>query len=100
VSAAAKTLEFAAASGGGTGYGFHIRPMIACAGAVLLSGDAVHFKANWDARGVPGGNFDKEKTASSMTRMADVMAKDKAQLWINQDKPQRQTLKLSPAFYE
>ena len=69
-------------------------------GAVLLSGDAVHFKANWDARGIPGGNFDKEKTASSMAHMADLMAKDKAQLWINHDKPQRETQKLSPAFYE
>ena len=69
-------------------------------GAVLLSGDAVHFKANWDARGVPGGNFDKEKTSTSMTHMADLMAKDKAQLWINHDKPQREAQKLAPAFYE
>jgi glyoxylase-like metal-dependent hydrolase (beta-lactamase superfamily II) len=69
-------------------------------GAVLLSGDAVHLKANWEARDVPGGNFDKEQTVSSMTRMADLMAKEKAQLWINHDKPQRETLKLSPASYE
>jgi glyoxylase-like metal-dependent hydrolase (beta-lactamase superfamily II) len=69
-------------------------------GAVLLSGDAVHFKANWEAHGVPGGNFDKEKTASSMTRMADLMAKDKAQLWINHDKPQRESQKLAPGFYD
>jgi N-acyl homoserine lactone hydrolase len=69
-------------------------------GALLLSGDAVHFKANWDARGVPGGNFDKDKTASSMTHMADIMAKDKAQLWINHDKPQRESQKMAPEFYE
>jgi N-acyl homoserine lactone hydrolase len=69
-------------------------------GAVLLSGDAVHFKANWEARNVPGGNFDKEKTATSMTHMADLMAKDKAQLWINHDKPQRESQKLAPEFYE
>jgi N-acyl homoserine lactone hydrolase len=69
-------------------------------GALLLSGDAVHFQANWDGRVVPGINFDKEKTATSMARMADVMAKDHAQLWINHDKPQRETQKLSPEFYE
>jgi N-acyl homoserine lactone hydrolase len=69
-------------------------------GALLLSGDAVHFQANWDGRVVPGINFDKEKTATSMTHMADVMAKDHAQLWINHDKPQRETQKLSPEFYE
>ena len=32
--------------------------------------------------------------------MAEVMAKDHAQLWINHDKPQRATEKLSPEFYE
>ena len=30
-------------------------------GAVVLSGDAVHFRSNWENRGVPAGNFDKEK---------------------------------------
>src|SRR5437667_8114318 len=55
-------------------------------GFVLLSGAAVHLKANWETRDVPGGNFDKEQTVSSMTRMADLMAKEKAQLWINHDK--------------
>jgi glyoxylase-like metal-dependent hydrolase (beta-lactamase superfamily II) len=69
-------------------------------GALLLSGDAVHFKANWEARGVPGGNTDKEKTVASMTHMADLIAQNKAQLWINHDKPQRQSQKMTPEFYE
>ena len=69
-------------------------------GALLLTGDAVHFKSNWENRGVPSNNFDKDKTVASMQRMADVLAKEKAQLWINHDKAQRDTLKLSPNFYE
>jgi len=69
-------------------------------GAVLLSGDAVHFKDNWEHRRVPALNFDKDKTAASMQRMAEVMAKEKAQLWINHDKAQRDGQKLSPEFYE
>ena len=69
-------------------------------GTVLLSGDAVHFKSNWDNRGVPETNFSKEQTTASMQRMADILAKEKAQLWINHDKAQRDTLKLSPDFYE
>jgi N-acyl homoserine lactone hydrolase len=69
-------------------------------GALLLTGDAVHFKSNWDNRGVPSNNFDKDKTAASMQRMADVLANEKAQLWINHDKAQRDTLKLSPNYYE
>ncbi len=69
-------------------------------GALLLSGDAVHFKSNWDNRGVPDINFDKAKTAASMQRMAEIMAKENAQLWINHDKAQRDSLKMSPGFYD
>jgi glyoxylase-like metal-dependent hydrolase (beta-lactamase superfamily II) len=69
-------------------------------GAVLLSGDAVHFKDNWDHRRVPANNDSKDRTSASMQRMADVMAKEKAQLWINHDKAQRDGLKMSPEFYE
>src|SRR5262249_11623135 len=42
-------------------------------GAVLLSGDAVHFKENWENRRVPEGNDSKDKTVASMQRMADLM---------------------------
>ena len=69
-------------------------------GAIVLSGDAVHFKSNWDNRRVPSINFDKVKTLASMQRIADIMAKEKAQLWINHDKAQRDSLKLAPAFYD
>ncbi len=69
-------------------------------GAVLLSGDAVHFKDNWENRRVPQINDNKDKTSASMQRMADVMAKEKAQLWINHDKAQRDGQKMSPQFYE
>jgi hypothetical protein len=38
-------------------------------GALLLSGDAVHFKDNWENRRVPDINFNKEQTAASLQRM-------------------------------
>src|SRR5438132_10485236 len=69
-------------------------------GAVVLSGDAVHFKANWDNRGVPVGNFSQEQSVASMRKMAELLAKEKAQLWINHDKAQRDGQKMSPEFYE
>ncbi len=69
-------------------------------GALLLSGDAVHFKANWDNRGVPAMNVSKDQTLASMQKIADVMAGEKAQLWINHDKAQRDGLKMAPEFYE
>jgi hypothetical protein len=49
---------------------------------------------------VPENNDNQDKSAASLRRMADVMAKEKAQLWINHDKAQRDGQKLSPEFYE
>ncbi|RXH25445.1 lactamase [Bradyrhizobium nanningense] len=69
-------------------------------GAVVLSGDAVHFKDNWDHRRVPSMNVDKDQTAASMQKIADILAKEKAQLWINHDKAQRDSQKLAPEFYD
>jgi N-acyl homoserine lactone hydrolase len=69
-------------------------------GALLLSGDAVHFKSNWDNRGVPAGNTGQEQTKASMNHMAEIMAKEKAALWINHDKAQHDSLSMSPEFYE
>jgi N-acyl homoserine lactone hydrolase len=69
-------------------------------GALVLSGDAVHFKSNWGNRGVPVTNTDKEKTLASMQRIADLQAKENAQLWINHDKVQRDSLKMTPDYYD
>jgi len=69
-------------------------------GTLLLTGDAVHFKDNFDNRRVPGNNTDKDQTLASMQRIADFLAKEQAKLWINHDKAQSDTLKYSPEFYD
>jgi glyoxylase-like metal-dependent hydrolase (beta-lactamase superfamily II) len=69
-------------------------------GAVVLTGDAVHFKENWDNRRVPTLNFNKEQTLASMQKISDTLTTEKAQLWINHDKAQRDGLKMSPEFYD
>ncbi|MDH2355917.1 N-acyl homoserine lactonase family protein [Bradyrhizobium sp. SSUT112] len=69
-------------------------------GAVVLSGDAVHFKDNWDNRRVPSMNANKDQSAASMQKIADTLAKEKAQLWINHDKAQRDSQKMAPEFYD
>lgn len=69
-------------------------------GAVILSGDAVHFKDNWDNRRVPSMNVNKDQSAASMQEIADTLAREKAQLWINHDKAQRDSQKMAPEFYE
>jgi N-acyl homoserine lactone hydrolase len=69
-------------------------------GAVVLSGDAVHFKDNWDNRRVPALNTDKEKTLASMQRIADLLAQTHGQLWINHDKAQSEAQKHAPEYYD
>ncbi|HWF93557.1 MAG TPA: MBL fold metallo-hydrolase, partial [Xanthobacteraceae bacterium] len=69
-------------------------------GTVILSGDAVHFKDNFDNRRVPAGNTDKDQTLASMQRIADFLSKEQAKLWINHDKVQSDTLKHAPEFYD
>jgi glyoxylase-like metal-dependent hydrolase (beta-lactamase superfamily II) len=69
-------------------------------GAVVLSGDAVHFKSNWENRRVPIFNSSKEQTLASMQRISDVLTREHGQLWMNHDKVQRDTLKMSPEFYD
>jgi N-acyl homoserine lactone hydrolase len=35
-----------------------------------------------------------------MQKISDALTKEKAQLWINQDKARRDGLKMSPEFYD
>ena len=42
----------------------------------------------------------KDQTLASMQRLADLLARENAQLWINHDKAQRDTLKMAPDFYD
>lgn len=69
-------------------------------GALVLSGDAAHFQTNWENRVTPTMNTSPDATRASMQKIADTLAKEKGQLWINHDKPQRDSLKMAPAFYE
>jgi N-acyl homoserine lactone hydrolase len=69
-------------------------------GAVLITGDAAHFQDNWDNRRVPVFNVDKDKSAASMQRLADLMSQHKASLWIHHDKAQSDAQKKAPQFYD
>lgn len=69
-------------------------------GALLLTGDAVHFQDNWTRRRVPSMNFSRTQTLASLERIAALLEERKAQLWINHDKAQSDRLKYAPAFYD
>jgi glyoxylase-like metal-dependent hydrolase (beta-lactamase superfamily II) len=66
-------------------------------GAVILSGDAVHFQENYDGSGVPIFNFDRSQTLASIDRIRKIAANLKATLIIQHDA--RDVGKL-PAFPE
>jgi N-acyl homoserine lactone hydrolase len=53
---------------------------------------AIHFQSNWDNRRVPAINTGPEQTRTSTQRMADIL--------VNHDKAQRETLKMAPEYYE
>ena len=69
-------------------------------GAILLSGDVIHFQYGWDHRIVPGNVWNKEKTVASFQRLADVIAQNNAQLWIEHDKAQSDKRRFSPYYYQ
>jgi N-acyl homoserine lactone hydrolase len=69
-------------------------------GPVLLTGDAAHFRDNWDTPRAPVQNFSKEATITSLEKLKKVAAANNAQVWINHDVVQTATLKKSPAYYD
>ena len=54
-------------------------------GPVLLTGDLVHFRENYDTGGVPSFNFDRAATVASMERMKQLVANLKATVVISHD---------------
>ena len=54
-------------------------------GPVLISGDAVHFRENYDAGGVPWFNFDRAQSLASIDRLKKIAANAKATVIIQHD---------------
>jgi N-acyl homoserine lactone hydrolase len=69
-------------------------------GAVLLTGDAVHTRANWDSHRVPERNFNMAQSLASLDRMAAVLKENNAQLWIGHETAEVPLRKYAPAYYE
>ena len=73
---------------------------LAKTGWIVLTGDAAHFKDNWDNDRVPSINTSAEQTHASHDRIAKIVADKRALLWINHDLPTFEGLKHSPQFYD
>jgi len=54
-------------------------------GAVIVSGDAVHFRENYETNGVPSFNYDRSQTLASIDRIKKLVANMKATLVIQHD---------------
>jgi N-acyl homoserine lactone hydrolase len=54
-------------------------------GAVVLVGDAIHFRENYDAFGVPVFNFDRAQTVASIERIKQIAANLKGTVIIQHD---------------
>jgi N-acyl homoserine lactone hydrolase len=54
-------------------------------GPVLLTGDLVHFRENYEAGGVPSFNFDRAQTVASIERLKKLAANLKATVIIQHD---------------
>jgi N-acyl homoserine lactone hydrolase len=54
-------------------------------GSVVISGDAVHFRENYDNNGVPRFNSDRSQTLASIERLKGIVATFKATLIIQHD---------------
>lgn len=73
---------------------------LAKTGPVILSGDVVHFQTSFDHRYVPNNNWNKQASLESMDKIAAIMTREHAQLWINHDQSQSDAQKKLPAYYD
>lgn len=69
-------------------------------GALVLSGDLIHFEYGWEHRIVPGNVWNKEQTLASFHRLEDIIARNNAKLWIEHDPAQSNTRKFAPDYYD
>jgi N-acyl homoserine lactone hydrolase len=69
-------------------------------GAILLSGDSVHTKANWDGHRAPARNFNVPQSLAALDRMAAVLKENTGELWIGHETTEVPKRKYAPAFYE
>lgn len=67
-------------------------------GPVIITGDAVHFRENYDTGGVPAFNFDRAQTVASIERLKQIAANLKATVIIQHDARDVEKLPASPAF--
>ena len=64
---------------------------------MVLSGDPIHFRENYDAFGVPAFNYDRAQTVASIERIKKIAANLKATVIIQHDARDVEKLPAFPA---
>jgi glyoxylase-like metal-dependent hydrolase (beta-lactamase superfamily II) len=67
-------------------------------GPVIIAGDAIHFRENYDSDGVPAFNFDRAQTIASIGRIKKIAANLKGTVVIQHDARDVDKLPAFPAF--
>lgn len=69
-------------------------------GSVVISGDIAYYNENYQKSGIPTFNTSREGSLSSLEKIKQLVKSENAQLWIQHDKENFKTLKLSPDYYQ
>lgn len=67
-------------------------------GPVIITGDAVHFRENYESNGVPAFNFDRAQTVASIERLKKIVANLNATVIIQHDARDVDKLPVFPDF--
>ncbi|MGH1337890.1 MAG: N-acyl homoserine lactonase family protein [Aureispira sp.] len=93
------TIQFIATSGHTPGHQ-SLLVRLEETGSVIISGDIAYYKENYQNKGIPTFNINKEESLVSIKNIQQLVKRENAQLWIQHDKAHFETLKLSPNYYQ
>ncbi len=69
-------------------------------GPIVITGDVVHLRENWDRRAAPTRNFNMAQSLASIDRLKALVKEKGARLWIHHDKDNSARLHAEGPLYE
>ena len=69
-------------------------------GPIIISGDIAYYEEQYQNKGIPTFNNSKKESLASLEKIKKLIKNKNAQLWIQHDPVNFETLKLSPSYYE
>jgi glyoxylase-like metal-dependent hydrolase (beta-lactamase superfamily II) len=69
-------------------------------GSILLSGDLYHFTKDRSDQRIPAVVFNNKQSLATIRRIEKFVKENKVQVWIQKDLKKKNTIRLSPMYYE